>query len=99
MSGTPWHATDVVTTEVDDMLEHEGQAVVLVGSQVMLLSPLAAQVVRVAQGGATLNAVGEHLVEVFGPPSDGLEPLVHVVSMVTDLERAGVLVRGGQAAS
>ncbi len=86
-----------VRTAVDDILERDGQAVVLVDSQVMLLSHLAAQVALTAREGLTVAQLCDHLVAVFGLPPDGTEPAVHLQTTLAELERVGVIERYGDA--
>lgn len=86
-------SVSMVRTTVEDILERDGQAVVLVDSQVMLLSHLAAQAALAARGGLTVAQLCDHLVAAFGPPPDGTEPLVHLETTLTELERVGVVER------
>ncbi|MDE0573659.1 hypothetical protein ON058_09560 [Demequina sp. B12] len=64
-------ADAVVTSRADDFLERDGEMLVLAGSHVYLLSPVAAEAMRVAWGGVPVAELQVALVEVFGKPSTG----------------------------
>ena len=64
------HDSDMVVTTVDDALIRDNQVLVLVGSEVMLLSLVSSEIVRVCAGGLSIGELGEHLLTVFGPPPD-----------------------------
>lgn len=64
--------TAVVSAAWDDLLERDGQVLVLTGTQVTLLSPLAsAAVLHCADGGVTVRALTAHLEQLFGSPPGG----------------------------
>ena len=54
----------------DDVLERDGQLLVLVGNDVMLLSPLASAAALACEHGITVAALAEALVAQFGTPPD-----------------------------
>ena len=81
----------IVVATVDDALVRDGQMLVLVASEVMLLSPVSSELVRVAASGATIAELGAHLEEVFGPPPDGKTPSEQIWIIVRGLSEAGVV--------
>jgi hypothetical protein len=85
------HDQSIVVATVDDALVRDGQMLVLVASEVMLLSPVSSEIVRVAATGVTISALGTHLEEMFGPPPDGNSPWDQVRLMVARLSEAGVV--------
>ena len=83
--------SDMVVTTVDDALVRHDQVLVLVGSEVMLLSPVSSEIVRVCAGGLSVVEVGRHLVSVFGSPPDGNTVAHQVRSVVDALREVGVV--------
>lgn len=83
--------SDIVVTTVDDALIRNDQMLVLVGSEVMLLSPVSTEIARVCAGGLTVGELGEHLLAVFGPPLDGSSVAERTRVVVTELCEAGVV--------
>lgn len=82
------HPQTVLTSQWDDAISRDGQLLVLVGSDVTLLSPLAAFAVAKARGGVTVEALGELLREEFGVPED--RPLADALGEVV----ATLIARG-----
>lgn len=82
-----------VVASVDDALFHGGRALILVGSQVMLLSELSAEIVRRASVPLAVEELASQLAEIFGPPPPGIDAMGQVEGLVGDLEAAGVLRR------
>jgi hypothetical protein len=82
---------DMVVTTVDDALVRDRQVLVLVGSEVMLLSPVSSEIVRVCAGGLSVGELGEHLLAEFGPPPAGNSVHEQTRIMVERLREAGVV--------
>lgn len=85
------HDADMVVTTVDDALQRGDDILVLVGSEVMLLSPVSSEIVRVCAGGLSVGELGEHLVTVFGPPPDDHTVADQTRLMIDRLREAGVV--------
>ena len=83
--------SSIVVATVDDALVRDDQMLVLVASEVMLLSPVSSELVKVAASGATIAELGEYLTEMFGPPPGGNSPNDQVRIMVARLSEAGVV--------
>lgn len=83
--------SDIVVTTVDDALIRDDQMLVLVGSEVMLLSRVSTEIARVCAGGLTVGELGEHLLALFGPPLDGTSVAERTRVVVTELCEAGIL--------
>lgn len=82
---------DIVVTTVDDALVRYDHVLVLVGSEVMLLSPVSSEIVRVCAGGMSVGELGEHLFAQFGPPPEGNSVPEQTRIMVERLAEAGVV--------
>ena len=85
------HDGDILVTTVDDALVRDHEMLVLVGSEVMLLSAVSTEIARVCAGGLTVSELGEHLFSVFGPPLDGTRVEERTRVLVTELSEAGIL--------
>jgi hypothetical protein len=59
---------------IDEYDDVDGRRAVLVGEQVVVVSPLAAAILDALP--ASESAVGDRLVELFGPPPGGLDQAV-----------------------
>jgi hypothetical protein len=81
----------IVVATVDDALVRDGQMLVLVGSEVMLLSPVSSEIVRVSASGVTVEELGEHLFAMFGPPPQGNSVADQTRIMLGRLSEAGVV--------
>lgn len=82
---------DMVVTTVDDALIRGDQMLVLVGSEVMLLSPVSSEIVRISAGGLSIADVGTHLVHAFGPPPEGTTVDGQVRVLVEALCQVGIV--------
>jgi len=82
---------DVVVTTVDDALIRNDRVLVLVGSEVMLLSLVGSEVVRVCAGGLTITELGVHLLAVFGEPPNGASVHDQTRTVVGSLREVGVV--------
>ncbi|WP_042213596.1 hypothetical protein [Demequina mangrovi] len=84
-------ADDRVRSVWDDVIERDGQMLVLSGNEVSLLSIVATEIARAAHDGITLEALADHLVEVFGPPqhTDGVDAVREIIDV---LMQRGVMV-------
>lgn len=82
---------DMVVTTVDDALVRDDHVLVLVGSEVMLLSQVSSEIVRVCAGGLTIGELGAHLEAEFGPPPDGHTVHEQVRIMVERLREVGIV--------
>jgi len=82
---------DILVTTVDDALIRDDEMLVLVDSEVMLLSVVSTEIARVCAGGLTLGELGDHLFTVFGPPLDGSRVDERTRVLVAELVEAGVL--------
>lgn len=80
----------VVTTSGDDLLERDGRVLVLIGSEVMLLSQIASAIVIAARGGIGVEGLTNSLVESFGVP-DGGAALTAVEHLLAELVARGVI--------
>jgi len=85
------HDADMVVTTVDDALQRGDDILVLVGSEVMLLSPVSSEIVRVCAGGLSVGELGEHLLAMFGPPPNNQTVAEQTRLMIDRLREAGVL--------
>ena len=83
--------SDIVVTTVDDALLRDHQMLVLVGSEVMLLSPVPSEIARICAGGMAVGDLGEHLLSVFGPPADGTSVEDKTRVRIGELLEAGVV--------
>lgn len=80
-----------ITAAWDDLLERDGQALVLAGNDVTLLSPLASAAVQFcAEGGVTVAELAAYLVAEFGVPS-GFDPAQAVRDVLIALQERGVV--------
>ncbi len=61
----------VVRSAWDDALERDGELLVLCGTDVTLLSPLACEAAIVARHGITVGELAERLRAAFGDPAGG----------------------------
>ena len=82
---------DMVVTTVDDALIRNHEVLVLVGSEVMLLSPVSSEVVQVCAGGLSVGDLSAHLVDVFGPPPAGNTAGQQTRNVVEALREVGVV--------
>jgi hypothetical protein len=82
---------DMVVTTVDDALIRDDEVLVLVGAEVMLLSPVSSEIVKVCAGGLSVGDLGVHLLDVFGPPPAGNSVHDQVRVMVEKLKQLGVV--------
>lgn len=81
----------VVTAVVDDLLSRDGEALVLRGSELTLLSPVAALcIVRTADSPMTVAALEALLLDEFGMPAGG-EPAVAVRQILRTLVDRGLI--------
>jgi len=85
------HDGDILVTTVDDALIRNDEMLVLVDSEVMLLSVVSTEIARVCAGGLTLGELGDHLFSVFGPPLDGSRVGERTRVLVAELVEAGIL--------
>ncbi|MGC4175666.1 PqqD family peptide modification chaperone [Demequina sp.] len=83
--------SSVVVTTVDDALIRDEQVLVLVGSEVMLLSPVSSEIVRVCAGGMTVGELGPYLERKFGPPPNEATVAAQTAMLVQRLADAGVV--------
>ncbi|WP_286214854.1 hypothetical protein [Demequina sediminis] len=75
----------------DDLLERDGQVLVLVGNDVTLLSPLASEAALYCTGdGVTVAALTSYLEGVFGAPPSG-DPGAAVREVLAALQERAVL--------
>lgn len=88
----------IVVATVDDALVRDGQMLVLVGSEVMLLSQVSSEIVRVSASGVTVTELSDHLLAVFGEPPAGNSAPEQTRIMVTRLSEAGVVHVSGATA-
>ena len=88
---------DVVVTTVDDALVRDDHVLVLVGSEVMLLSLVSSEIVRVCAGGLAVGELGMHLEAVFGPPPEDHTVHEQVRIMVERLREVGVVQVAAQS--
>jgi len=79
---------------ITDAVTRDGETVVMVGDQVMLLSPLASAALARIDGDTDVAVVGAALVEMFGAPPDG-DPISMTLSVLQDLSAAGVVKLDG----
>lgn len=82
---------DVVVTTVDDALQRGDEVLVLVGSEVMLLSALSSEIVRVCSGGLSVGELGAHLLDEFGAPPYGASVADQTRLLVSRLHEAGIV--------
>ena len=82
---------DIVVTTVDDALFRDEQALVLVGSAVMLLSPVTSEIVIACAEGVSLEQLSAHLEAKFGPPPEGRTAYLQTELLVQELAEAGVV--------
>lgn len=83
-------SSTIISTCYDDALERDGELLVLAGDEVVLLSPLASELVWSARHGATLAETAAHLMNTFGAP-EGADPGEMVRGLVNELVARGVL--------
>ncbi|WP_084075204.1 hypothetical protein [Demequina sp. NBRC 110052] len=83
-------STTIISTCYDDALARDGELLVLAGDEVVLLSPLASELVWSARHGATLAETVAHLMSTFGAP-EGADPEAMVRDLVIELAARGVL--------
>jgi hypothetical protein len=79
---------------VDDRVDRGGEAVVLVGDQVVRLSALATALLDAATDWCDEEELVRALVARFGEPSDGPDAQELTRRAVDDLESRGLLERG-----
>ena len=84
-------ADDVVTTTVDDALFRDDHVLVMVGSEVMLLSPVTSEIVAACAGGLSRVALGQHLESKFGAPPQGTTVEEQTDLLVRSLTDVGVV--------
>lgn len=82
---------DIVVTTVDDALVRDGEVLVLVGSEVMLLGAVSSEIVQACAGGLTVADLGEHLLAVFGAPPEGRSVAEQTRIVLAQLHEAGVV--------
>lgn len=82
---------EVVVTTVDDVLFRDGHALVLVESEVLLLSPVSSEIVSACAEGMSLALLEEHLVATFGPPPAGQTVAAQTQELVRALAEVGVV--------
>ena len=82
---------DIVVTTVDDALFRDEQALVLVGSAVMLLSPVTSEIVSQCVEGVSLGELSALLEAKFGPPPEGQTADFQTDMLVQELAEAGVV--------
>ncbi len=76
----------------DQVVDEDGTSVVMVGADVLVLSALATELVRLVGAGCiSTSALAQQLVRVFGEPDGDASPEQLVVAQVADLERRGLL--------
>lgn len=81
----------VVAARVDDILERDGEALVLCGSELSLLSPVAAtSVVKAAASPLTVAELADVLLDEFGPPPEG-DPSIAVRGVLSSLLERGIV--------
>lgn len=81
---------------VADEVTRDGETVVMLGGQVILLSPLASAVWQWMSESAAVAAsqLVDLLVDRFGVP-DGVDPEIATEAVVDDLVAVGLLIREG----
>lgn len=84
-------AGDMVVTTVDDALFREDHVLVLVGSEVMLLSLVSSEIVAACAGGLSIDELGKHLLGKFGPPPHGHTVEAQTATLVERLQEVGVV--------
>ena len=82
---------DMVVTTVDDALIRGDDVLVLVGSEVFLLSPVSSEIVRVCAGGLTVGELGQHLLAEFGDPPAGVSVHDQVRALVDRLRQLSIV--------
>ncbi|MDN4472013.1 hypothetical protein [Demequina zhanjiangensis] len=84
-------AEDAVVVAVhEDAVERDGEMLVLVGSEVVLLSAVATALVGHAHEPADVSTLATLLVEEFGAPPSG-DPFAAVCTLAGELVARGVL--------
>lgn len=79
---------------VTDRVDRDGEAVVLVGADVVRLSALACAVLALCRDWTDSQAVTRELVARFGPPPDGTDPGQAALVTLTTLRDSGLLELG-----
>lgn len=76
----------------DQVVDEDGTSVVMIGADVLVLSALATELLRlVGAGCSSTSALTQQLVRAFGEPDGDASPEQLVVAQVADLERRGLL--------
>lgn len=76
----------------DQVVDDDGTSVVMVGADVLVLSTMATELLRlVAAGCRSTSALTQELVRAFGEPGGDASPEQLVVAQVADLEQCGLL--------
>jgi len=80
-----------VVTAVDDVLVRNGEALVLVVCEVMLLSEIPAAMVQLCAEGMRVGELRERLVAQFGAPAHGVAAAERVTAILEELAKVGIV--------
>lgn len=76
----------------DRVVDEDGTSVVMVGADVLVLSAMATELLRlVAAGFRSTSALTQELVGAFGEPAGDASPERLVAAQIADLEQRGLL--------
>jgi hypothetical protein len=79
---------------VTDRIDRHGEAVVLVGREVVRLSPLAVELVDRCSDWTDDSDLTQAALDRFGPPPEGVDPRAATLEALTALRDRGVLELG-----
>jgi hypothetical protein len=79
---------------VTDRIDRHGEAVVLVGREVVRLSPLAVELVDRCSDWTDDGDLTQAALDRFGPPPEGVDPRAATLEALTALRDRGVLELG-----
>lgn len=77
-----------------DRVDRQGEAVVLVGRDVVRLSPLAVELVDHCAEWTDTSELARAVVARFGPPPEGVDPTAATVDALTALQDQGLVELG-----
>lgn len=76
----------------DQVVDEDGTSVVMVGADILVLSAMATELLRlVVAGCGSTPALTQQLIQAFGEPGRGVSPDELVTALVDDLAGRGLL--------